>query len=58
MGILILLVPVTLGLGLIGLLAYYWAVGKRQFDDLETPAYRILFDEDQQNEKEKSNGNI
>ncbi|MCB1049177.1 MAG: cbb3-type cytochrome oxidase assembly protein CcoS [Acidobacteria bacterium] len=53
MGILILLVPVTVLLGLVGVGAYFWALRNRQFDDLKTPALRILFEDDHQKEEEK-----
>ena len=40
------LIPVALGLGLIGLITFFWAVGRGQFDDLDGAALRILIDED------------
>lgn len=39
------LIPVALGLGLLGLLAFFWAVGRGQFDDLDGAALRIFIDE-------------
>lgn len=45
MNILYFLLPMALFLGGIFLLAFFWAVRRGQFDDLETPAHRILFDE-------------
>lgn len=45
MTILALLIPASLVLGLIGLLAFLWALRARQYDDLEGDAARILFDE-------------
>lgn len=46
MNILYLLIP--LGIILIGFAvwAFFWAVGSGQFDDLESPAWRILMDDD------------
>lgn len=44
---LLLLIPVALLLGLIGLLAFLWALKSGQFDDLDGAAHRILFDDDQ-----------
>ncbi len=46
MNILYLLIP--LGIILVGLAvwAFFWAVGSGQFDDLESPAWRILMDDD------------
>ncbi len=42
MNILILMIPMSLLLGIGFVAAFLWAVDKDQFDDLETPAYRIL----------------
>lgn len=42
---LILLVPVSLLLGGLGLLGFLWALRSRQYDDLEGAAARILFDD-------------
>lgn len=46
MEILYLLVPVALLLGAIGLGLMIWALKTGQFEDLEGPAHRILFDDD------------
>lgn len=45
MSILFLLVPIALGLGLGALLAFLRGARSGQFEDLETPAYRILLDD-------------
>ena len=42
----LLLIPVALGLGLLGLFAFFWAVGRGQFDDLDGAALRIFMDEE------------
>jgi cbb3-type cytochrome oxidase maturation protein len=42
-----ILLPAALFLGLIGLGLMIWAVRSGQFDDMEGPSYRILFDDDQ-----------
>ncbi len=42
MNILVLMIPMALLLGIGFVLAFIWAVDKEQFDDLDTPAYRIL----------------
>lgn len=47
MTILYLLIPLTLILLGLALWAFFWAVKHDQFEDLEGPAYRILFDEDE-----------
>ncbi len=40
-----MLIPVALGLGFVGLLAFLWALKSGQFDDLDGAAHRILFDD-------------
>jgi cbb3-type cytochrome oxidase maturation protein len=42
MGILGLLIPVSLLLGGLGLIAFFWAMRTKQFDDPEGDANRIL----------------
>jgi len=44
--ILFLLIPLSLVLLVIAVWAFFWAVGNGQFDDLDSPAYRILMDDD------------
>lgn len=46
MNILFLLIP--LGLLLLGLAiwAFFWAVGSGQFDDLKTPGWSVVMDDD------------
>lgn len=39
------LIPVALGLGLLGLFAFFWAVGRGQFDDLDGAALRIFIED-------------
>ncbi|QJE72712.1 cbb3-type cytochrome oxidase assembly protein CcoS [Aerophototrophica crusticola] len=45
MTILLLLIPVALGLGFLGLIAFLWSVRTGQFEDLDGAATRILFDD-------------
>jgi cbb3-type cytochrome oxidase maturation protein len=47
MDALILLIPLALGLGCLGLAGFLWALGSHQYDDLDGAATRILFDDDQ-----------
>ncbi len=47
MSILYLLIPLALLLLALAVWAFFWAVGSGQFDDLDTPAMRILLDDDQ-----------
>jgi cbb3-type cytochrome oxidase maturation protein len=46
MNILIYLVPAALGLGLLGLAAFLWAMKNGQYEDLDGAAVRVLFDDD------------
>lgn len=43
---LLLLIPVALLLGLVGLVAFLWALRDGQFEDLDGAAHRVLFDDD------------
>lgn len=43
---LLYLIPISLGLGAIGLAAFLWSLKSGQYDDLDGAAARILFDED------------
>jgi len=42
----VILIPVALGLGLLGLAAFVWSMGDGQFDDLDGAASRILIDDE------------
>jgi cbb3-type cytochrome oxidase maturation protein len=46
MSVLIWLIPVALGMGALGLLAFMWSLKSGQFDDLDGAAHRILMDDD------------
>lgn len=46
MNILLLLIPVALLLGLLGLVAFLWSVRTGQYEDMDGAATRILFDDD------------
>ena len=46
MNIIFYLIPLGLALLIVALAAFFWAVRSGQFDDLETPAWRILMDDD------------
>ncbi|MBF0098421.1 MAG: cbb3-type cytochrome oxidase assembly protein CcoS [Magnetococcales bacterium] len=46
MEILYLLLPLAILLGLSGLVALIWSIRRGQFDDMEGPAHRILFEDD------------
>jgi cbb3-type cytochrome oxidase maturation protein len=40
------LIPIALGMGLLGLLAFLWSMRDGQYDDMDGAANRILIDED------------
>lgn len=46
MNILVVLIPVSLVLGGIGLAAFLWSLRSNQYDDLEGDAWRILSEDD------------
>lgn len=49
---LLYLIPAALFLGLLGLGAFLWSVRSGQYDDLDGAAWRILFEDDEDNPKE------
>lgn len=46
MNILLFLIPISLVLLGIAVWAFFWATGSGQFEDLDSPAWRILLDDD------------
>jgi cbb3-type cytochrome oxidase maturation protein len=46
MNVLVYLVPMAVGLGLIGLIAFLWALKSGQYDDVDGAALRVLSDDD------------
>jgi len=52
MEVLVILVPMALGLGLVGLLGFLWSLKSGQYDDLQGAAWRaIAYDEPAHYEK-------
>ncbi len=51
MEIIYVLLPLSIILAIVALGGYFWAVKRGQFDDLDTPSRRILFDDDQSDPK-------
>ena len=47
MSVIYIILPLALLLGLGAILAFSWAMRDGQMDDLDTPAVRILFDDDE-----------
>jgi len=45
MSIIFIMIPVSLILVGCGCWAFFWAVGARQFDELDSPAWEILADD-------------
>jgi cbb3-type cytochrome oxidase maturation protein len=45
MSVLYVSIPVALVMAAAAVAAFWWSVRGGQFDDLETPPYRMLFDE-------------
>ena len=41
-----LLIPIALGMGLLGLLAFLWSMRDGQYEDMDGAATRILIDEE------------
>jgi cbb3-type cytochrome oxidase maturation protein len=52
MNILYLLIPLALLLLGLAVWAFFWAVGSGQFDDLDTPAMRVVMDDDTRPDKD------
>lgn len=48
MDIIYLLIPIAIVLIGFGTWAFFWSVNTGQFDDLESPAHRILYDDDEE----------
>ncbi|MCP3392478.1 cbb3-type cytochrome oxidase assembly protein CcoS [Bradyrhizobium sp. CCGB12] len=46
MEILVILVPLALALGLLGLVAFLWSLKSGQYDDLEGAGWRAIVDDD------------
>jgi cbb3-type cytochrome oxidase maturation protein len=40
------LIPIALGMGLLGLVAFLWSMREGQYDDMDGAANRILIDDD------------
>ena len=46
MEVMVILVPLALGLGLVGLLGFLWSLRSGQYDDLEGAAWRAIQDDE------------
>ncbi len=48
MSIIFVLIPLSILLTIAAVWAFFWAIRSGQFDDLDSPAWRILLDDDRQ----------
>jgi cbb3-type cytochrome oxidase maturation protein len=48
MNVIYFMIPIALGLVVLAVWAFFWAVKSDQFDDLDSPGMSILFDDDQE----------
>ncbi len=46
MDILLVLIPIALLLGLIGVVGFFWSLKSKQYEDLDGAAHRILIDDE------------
>jgi cbb3-type cytochrome oxidase maturation protein len=54
MSVLFVLLPLALLFGALSVAAFIWATRKGQFDDLDTPPARMLFDDDDDQDQGRS----
>jgi cbb3-type cytochrome oxidase maturation protein len=46
MSVIFLVLPLALAIVLVAVVAFVWAARRGQYDDLDTPAVRVLFEDD------------
>jgi cbb3-type cytochrome oxidase maturation protein len=46
MSIMYMILPISLVMALVAVIAFRWATKKGQFDDLDTPAWRVVLDDE------------
>ena len=51
MDVLVYLMPAALFLGILGLVAFIWALRSGPFEDIEGAAHRILIEDDPKNDR-------
>lgn len=44
---LVILIPIALGMGALGLATFFWAMKHGQFEDLDGAAQRVLIDDEE-----------
>ena len=47
MSVLLVLIPLSLLLIAVAVIAFFWAAGSGQFDNLDTEAWRVVMDDDE-----------
>lgn len=50
MSVIYILLPLGILFGAVAVWAFVWATKSGQYDDLDTPRYRMLFDDDRKSE--------
>lgn len=53
MSVLYILIPAALLLGLAFLFAFIWSLRRGQYDDMDTPPVRMLFDDEPRADRER-----
>ncbi len=54
MSVIYIALPVSILLAVLFVCFFIWASRSGQFDDLETPGVRMLFDEEEENKKQET----
>lgn len=57
-GALAILIPISLGMGLVGLATFFWAMRKGQFDDPEGNAWRVITPQDPPTDEGSNNDDL
>ncbi|MDX1605526.1 MAG: cbb3-type cytochrome oxidase assembly protein CcoS [Candidatus Competibacterales bacterium] len=53
---LVVLIPLSILLLVLGIAIFFWAVRRGQFEDLDTPAWRVVLDDDSKPPQADRNG--
>ena len=54
MSVLYIVVPLALAVVAVAVAAFVWATRRGQFDDLDTPAVRMLYDDEMHRDRERT----
>lgn len=55
MNILFIMIPMAVILLAVAVIFFFWATNNKQFDDLDSPGYRILLDDEKDATMQKKN---